>query len=203
MTIAGLYGIVDLPSWRSALALCGALVDGGASVVQLRMKRAGAGELYATACALLPLCRARGVGFIVDDRLDVALAAGADGVHLGQDDLPLASARALAPAGFVIGISTHDEAQARAAVDGGADYLGYGPCFATVTKENPDPIVALDSLARVSRLGVPVVAIGGIGLDTVAAVARAGAAAAAVIRAVNGAADVVVAARAVAAAFAR
>ena len=104
--------------------------------------------------------------FIVNDRLDVALAVGADGVHLGQDDLPLAAARALVPAGFVIGVSTHDEAQARAAVDGGADYLGFGPCFARTSKRNPDPVVGLERLAQVSRLGAPVVAIGGITLET-------------------------------------
>jgi thiamine-phosphate pyrophosphorylase len=135
------------------------------------------------------------VAFIVNDRLDVALAAGADGVHLGQDDLPLAAARRVAPAGFVIGVSTHNLAQARAAVAGGADYLGFGPCFATATKENPDPVVGLDALAEVCRLPAPVVAIGGITLDTVGAVARAGAAAAAIIGAVNAADDVTAAAR--------
>jgi thiamine-phosphate pyrophosphorylase len=140
---------------------------------------------------------------IVNDRLDVALATGADGVHLGQDDLPLPAARALAPAGFVIGVSTHDEAQARAARDGGATYIGFGPCFPTRTKLNPDPVVGLDQLARVCRLPLPVVAIGGIGLDTVGEVVHAGAAAAAVISAVNGAPDVVAAARQVSNAFAR
>lgn len=203
MTIHGLYAIVDLPATRAAHELLASLLDGGASVVQLRMKSASASAMLATARALAPACRARGVPFIVNDRLDVALAAGADGVHLGQDDLPLAAARRVAPAGFVIGVSTHDEAQARAAVDGGADYIGFGPCFATATKANPDPIVSLDTLARVCAFGTPVVAIGGITLATVADVARAGASAAAVIRAVNAAPDVTAAARTVTAAFAR
>ena len=206
MTIAGLYGMVDLPPHAdaaAATALAGALVEGGARVVQLRIKGAEAGEMLAMARVLAPWCRTRGVGLIVNDRVDVALAAGADGVHLGQDDLPLAAARAIVPAGFVVGVSTHDEAQARAAAEGGANYLGFGPCFTTTTKHNPDPVVGLPRLARVcAGSPIPVVAIGGITLDTVAAVVAAGAAAAAIIRAVNDAADVTAAARAVTAAFA-
>jgi len=205
MIVRGLYGMVDLPATAepaAATALAGALVDGGARVLQLRMKGADAAEQLALARLLAPWCRARGVTFIVNDRVDVALAAGADGVHLGQDDLPLPAARTIVPAGFVIGVSTHDEAQARAAA--GADYIGFGPCFTTSTKQNPDPVVGLDRLARVCAASpIPVVAIGGITLDTVAAVARAGAAAAAIIRAVNAAPDVAAAARAVSAAFAR
>jgi len=203
MIVRGLYGMVDLPATAepaAATALAGALVDGGARVLQLRMKGADAAEQLALARLLAPWCRARGVTFIVNDRVDVALAAGADGVHLGQDDLPLPAARTIVPAGFVIGVSTHDEAQARAAA--GADYIGFGPCFTTSTKQNPDPVVGLDRLARVCAASpIPVVAIGGITLDTVAAVARAGAAAAAIIRAVNAAPDVAAAARAVTAAF--
>ncbi len=206
MTLRGLYGMIDLPARggtaAAALTLAGALVDGGARVVQLRIKGADAAEVLATARVLGPWCRAQAVTFVVNDRLDVALAAAADGVHLGQDDLPLAAARALAPAGFVIGVSTHDEAQARAAAEGGADYIGFGPCFPTSSKHNPDPVVGVERLARVcGGSPIPVVAIGGITLDTVAEVVRAGAAAAAIIRAVNGAADVTAAARIVTAAF--
>jgi thiamine-phosphate pyrophosphorylase len=200
--LRGLYAIVDLPSARPAAALAEALLDGGARILQLRMKQAPAAEMLAAAAPLRALCKSRGATFIVNDRLDVALAAEADGAHLGQDDLPLAAARPLVPPGFILGISTHNEAQARAAVEGGADYIGFGPCFATQTKLNPDPVVGLDQLARVCQLGTPVVAIGGITLETAAAVARAGAAAAAVIRAVNAAADVASAARQVAATFA-
>lgn len=205
MIVRGLYGMVDVsPTADAALAttLASALVEGGARIVQLRMKGVDAATMLAIARALAPWCRARSVTFIVNDRVDVALAAGADGVHLGQDDLPLAAARAIVPARFVIGVSTHDEAQARAAADGGADYIGFGPCFTTATKLNPDPVVGLERLARVCAASpIPVVAIGGIGLDTVADVARAGAAAAAIIRAVNAAPDVVAAASAVTAAF--
>jgi thiamine-phosphate pyrophosphorylase len=206
MTLRGLYGMIDLvPSaanGESALALAGALVDGGARIVQLRLKGVDARDLVSLARVLAPWCRTREVAFVVNDRLDVALAAGADGVHLGQDDLPLAAARSIAPAGFVIGVSTHDEAQARAAIDGGASYIGFGPCFTTASKRNPDPVVGLERLTRLcAASSIPVVAIGGIDLDTVADVARAGAAAAAIIRAVNGAADIPAAARAVTAAF--
>jgi thiamine-phosphate pyrophosphorylase len=167
------------------------------------MKDGSAAAMLRALDELAPLRRARGILLIVNDRLDVALATAVDGVHLGQDDLPLAAARALAPAGFVIGISTHNESQARAACDGGASYIGFGPCFPTRTKLNPDPVVGLEQLARVCRLPLPVVAIGGIGLDTVGNVVRAGAAAAAVISAVNGAPDIALAARRVSDAFAK
>jgi thiamine-phosphate pyrophosphorylase len=206
IAIAGLYGIVDLPPSPepgAAARLGAALADGGARVLQLRMKDASAQAMLRAFDELGPLRQARALHIIVNDRLDVALAAGADGVHLGQDDLPLAAARALVPDGFIIGISTHNEPQARAACDGGASYIGFGPCFPTRTKLNPDPVVGLAVLAHICRLPLPVVAIGGIGLDTVADVARAGAAAAAVIAAVNGAPDVVLAARQVCAAFAK
>ena len=198
--------MVDLAAGDGGAAaerLAVALVDGGARVVQLRMKGADAAAQLLVARALAPWCRGRGVTFIVNDRLDVALAAAADGVHLGQDDLPLDAARAIAPAGFVIGVSTHDEAQARGAIAGGADYIGFGPCFVTTTKTNPDPVVGIERLEEVCSFAtIPVVAIGGVGLDTVAAVVRAGASAAAIIRAVNGATDIAAAARAVTIAFA-
>jgi thiamine-phosphate pyrophosphorylase len=198
--IRGFYGIVDLPGrgWPAG-RLANQLLDGGARVLQLRMKGATAAAMLAVVDELRPLCKRREALLIVNDRLDVALAAGAGGVHLGQDDLPLEAARKVAPAGFVIGISTHDVAQAKAAH--AADYIGFGPCFATATKANPDPVVGLELLAEVCRLGTPVVAIGGITLDRVGEVARAGAAAAAVISAVNGAEDVAAAARTVTAAF--
>jgi thiamine-phosphate pyrophosphorylase len=170
-------------------------------MLQIRMKRADARAMLSTLEAVRPLAAGR-VPLIVNDRLDVALAGNADGVHLGQDDLPLATARALAPRGFLIGISTHDEAQALAASEGGADYIGFGPVYATRTKANPDPIVGVAGLRRVcARVRVPVVAIGGIALESIGEVAAAGAAAAAVITAVNGAPDVTAAARRVSLAF--
>ncbi len=154
---------------------------------------------------LLPVCRADGVPFCVNDRLDVALAVDADVVHLGQDDLPLAEARAVLRAAgrsMVVGISTHNLDQALAAAAAGADYIGFGPVFPTVSKANPDPTVGVAALAAVCRaVAVPVVAIGGITLEQVAAVAESGAAAAAVISAVDRAVDPAAAGRRVAAAF--
>ena len=199
--LRGLYGMVDLtvrggdPPAR-AERLAAALLDGGARILQLRMKHAEARAMLAAAAPVQALCRSRGALFAINDRLDVALLLGADVVHLGQDDLPLAAARAIAPPGMVIGISTHSEAQAREAFDGGADYIGFGPVFGTRTKENPDPVVGTAQLAAVCAISpVPVVAIGGVDLHNVVEVAAAGARCAAIISAVNGAPDVAAAAR--------
>src|SRR5581483_2856172 len=200
--LRGLYGMVDLrPGAPPAGRLARALLDGGARVLQLRMKHASAGSMLAVVDELRPICRRREALLIVNDRVDVALVGGADGVHLGQDDLPLAEARRIAPK-LIIGISTHDEAQARAAAEGGADYLGFGPIFETTSKQNPDPVVGLERLAAVCKLEVPIVAIGGISVERAADCARAGAAAVAIISAVSSAPDVAAAARAVSAAFA-
>lgn len=196
LRLRGFYAILDRDDEALAAALAAV-----APVVQLRLKHASSRELAAAAAMVRRVTRAAGALFVVNDRLDVALAAGADGVHLGQDDLPLAAAhRALAAAGaaLLVGISTHDLAQVAAAVAGGADYLGFGPVFPTGTKANPDPVVGLDGLAAACARAhpVPVVAIGGIGLGHAAAVHAAGAAAACAIGAVNAAADPVAAARA-------
>ena len=181
--------------------LAQSLLEGGARVLQLRMKGSAAGAIVTVAEAILPLCRRQGSALVINDRLDVALAVGADGVHLGQQDLPLKRAKTIAR-GLWIGISTHDEAQARAAAQGGADYIAFGPVFTTVSKINPDPVVGLERLADVCRqVAIPVVAIGGITIERAVAVAQAGAHAAAVIDAVNRSCDVVAAARAIGALF--
>jgi thiamine-phosphate pyrophosphorylase len=203
--LRGLYGMIDLPLSGGAPPagrLARQLLDGGAQILQLRMKGATAAAMLAVVDELRPLCARREATLIINDRLDVALSGGAHGVHLGQDDIPLADARKLAPAPFLIGISTHNQEQAEAALAGGADYIGFGPCFATTTKENPDPVVGLDRLKRVCGLSIPVVAIGGITLERVPDIVHAGAAAAAIIAAVNHAPDPTAAARAVTAAFA-
>jgi thiamine-phosphate pyrophosphorylase len=204
MKLSGFYGVVDNPaSVAEAVALAGKLVEGGACVVQLRVKRGSMRGFVELARALVA---AVAVPLIVNDRLDVALVAGAAGVHLGQDDLPLAAARrAASSAGLLIGVSTHDPRQAAEAAGAGADYLGFGPIFATTTKENPDPVQGLEGLALAVRAAgdIPVVAIGGIRPEHAAAIAATGAAAACAISAVNGAPDVVVAARQVADAFMR
>jgi thiamine-phosphate pyrophosphorylase len=208
----GYYAILDATPelCADAAALEGRarlLLAAAPCCLQLRAKAAGARALDAAARLLLPFCRAAGVPFCVNDRLDVALAVGADVVHLGQDDLPLADAqRVRAAAGrpdLVIGFSTHNPAQAAAAAQGGADYIGFGPVFGTHSKLNPDPTVGLEALAAVCRaVGVSVVAIGGITLEAVPAVARAGASAAAIIGAIDAAPDPTAAGRAVGAAFA-
>jgi len=208
--LRGFYAVVSIDGEggevAAALALAEQLLAGGAAVLQLRMKHASALRLYEVALALRTLTKRARVPFVVNDRLDVALAVNADGVHLGQDDLPLAAARvAAAAARLKIGVSTHSPAQAEAAARAGADYLGFGPVFATTTKANPDPVQGVDALAEAVRRAapVPVVAIGGITLARVADVAATGAAAACVISAVCSASDVVAAGRAVAAAFGR
>jgi thiamine-phosphate pyrophosphorylase len=171
--------------------------------LQLRAKRVGAADLGRTATLLLPACRAAGVPLYVNDRLDVALAVGADGVHLGQDDLPLRDAlRIRAGRRLIVGVSTHDLAQAQAAAREGADYIGFGPIFATQSKANSEPAVGLAKLRQVCAVvSPPVVAIGGITLATVEAVAATGASAAAVIAAIDQADDPTAAAMRIAEAF--
>jgi thiamine-phosphate pyrophosphorylase len=178
---------------RDDEALCRTLVGAaGARVLQVRLKPASTREILAVARMARRVTREAGALLVVNDRLDVALAVDADGVHLGQDDLPVADARgALGSRAMMIGVSTHDLAQVRAAVQAGADYLGFGPVFATSTKANPDPVVGIRGLATaVAEAGdVPVVAIGGVPLDAAVMLWQAGAAAACAISAVNGAAD--------------
>ena len=149
----------------------------GATVVQLREKRAAAREFYEAAKAALVVAAERGVQLIINDRVDIALAVGASGVHLGQDDLPPEVARRLLGDDAVIGYSTHSVAQALKASTLPIDYLAIGPIFATSTKENPDPVVGLDGLRAVkSAIGsLPLVAIGGIKPINAAAVLDAGA----------------------------
>ena len=198
--LRGYYAIVDVtaevPDRDHVLRLADQLLAAGPCCLQLRAKRLPAAPLCALARVLKTRCRGVGVPFCVNDRLDVALVVGADVVHLGQDDLPLVDAKRLVPAGMLIGYSTHDLTQARLAAAEGADYIGFGPVFPTQTKLAPDPTVGLDALRAVcAAVTVPVVAIGGIGLDRLADVAAAGASAAAVIAAVAGAPDPVAAGR--------
>jgi thiamine-phosphate pyrophosphorylase len=211
LSLRGLYAILDLAPGLTedegrVLARAAQLLAARPCCLQLRAKGAGARSLVALARRLAPLCGAAGVPFCVNDRLDVALAAGAEVVHLGQDDLSLADARAVRErAGRLdlrIGISTHNRAQAVAAAAAGADYIGVGPIFATASKLDPDPIVGLTELAAIcGAVSVPVVAIGGITLDNVGLVAAAGASAAAVIAAIATASDPTAAAGQIGAAF--
>jgi thiamine-phosphate pyrophosphorylase len=204
----GYYAILDVHPGRAS-DLEGArsralrLITADPCWLQVRAKGASAAELLALGRAVLPLARAAGIPLCINDRLDVALVLGADAVHLGQDDLPLAEARQVSGGRLRIGISTHDRAQVDAALAAGADYLGFGPIYPTLSKQNPDPVVGLAALRAVCRdATVPVVAIGGIGLAEVRAVAEAGAAAVAVISAMERAPDAALAGRAIHAVYA-
>jgi thiamine-phosphate pyrophosphorylase len=171
-------------------------VAGGADVVQLRDKEMSTAALLQEARAIREVTAAAGVLFIVNDRLDVALAAGADGVHLGQDDLPVRAAREIAPPGFIVGVSVGDVAEARIGVADGADYLALSPTFSTASKADAGPGHGLAALQAIrSAVSVPLLGIGGISPDNVADVIAAGADGVAVISAVVGQEDVTAAAR--------
>lgn len=157
----------------------------GAPAVQLRAKRETGREMLALAETLRAETRAAGALLFVNDRVDVALAAGADGAHLGDDDLPLAAARGIVPPGFLLGRSVDTAEEARQAEREGADYVGFGPVHATPSKLDAAPPVGLGGVRAVAgATRLPVVAIGGIDERNVSAVAAAGADGVAVIRAV-------------------
>lgn len=182
-----LYPITDVrPSGLSHGEQVALMCDGGARLVQLREKRLPPGEFYREALEAVRVAHSRGARVIVNDRADIALAAGADGVHLGQDDLSPEAARRLLGRAAVIGYSTHNVEQARAAASLPVDYLAVGPVFATHSKERPDPVVGLEGVRRVRALvgRLPLVAIGGITRENARAVVEAGADCVAVIGAI-------------------
>ena len=159
------------------------LIEGGAKFIQLREKYASAREFYKSAESALKISRKHNVKIIINDRVDIALALKADGVHLGQDDLPPAEARKILGEKAIIGFSTHNVEQAIAAVRMPIDYLAIGPIYTTKTKENPDAIVGLEGLRKVREAtgNFPLVAIGGINLENLREVYDAGANSAAII----------------------
>lgn len=178
----GLYAIIDPDHChgRPPLALAEAVLAGGCAALQLRQKSGSDAEVEGLARALMAACRGAGVPFIVNDRVELAVRLGADGLHLGQDDCPLPEARARFDG--QIGLSTHSSQQAAAAFAGGADMVGFGPVFATTTKDNPDPVVGTEQLARVcAGAPGPVIAIGGVDGARLPALVQAGATCAAVI----------------------
>jgi thiamine-phosphate pyrophosphorylase len=197
--LAGLYAIVG---GLDVAAQAGAALAGGATVLQVRMKDAPAGAVLEAARAVVALAARRAL-VLVNDRADLALLAGADGVHLGDDDLPPAEARRLFGPDLLVGRTTRTLEEARAALRQGADHVGFGPIFASRSKRllvEPRGTAALAEVT--SALRAPVVAIGGIGLAEIEAVARAGAACAAVIDGIFGGGDPAENARRLAAAFA-
>jgi len=158
------------------------LLDAGARLFQYRNKTAPGRELLQAAQALNVTVRQEGGSFLVNDRADIARLAGASGVHVGQDDLEVASARAIAGVAAIVGVSTHNLAQFQAAAATDADYVAVGPIFETRSKPNPDPVVGLELIRRARQLTAkPIVAIGGITLERAASVIEAGADSVAVI----------------------
>ena len=188
---------VMLARGHDHVAIAEAALAGGADMIQLRDKTGSLRDLLPQAQAIQALCRVRGAVFIVNDRVDLALAADADGAHVGQEDLPAASARRLLGPRRLMGVSTHSLAQAEAAQQVGADYIGFGPMFATGTKDTSYTPRGLEALRGIRRtMSLPILAIGGITLENVAEVIAAGATAPAVISAVVRAADITAAAAA-------
>lgn len=181
---------------RDPVAACRQAVAGGATIVQVRLKDASAREVLALA---RPLVGALAVPVIVNDRVDVALAAGAAGAHLGQDDPPLDRLRPHVPPGFLLGLSVGSPAEAERARGWPADYWSVGPCFATAHKRDAGAPLGAEGFARLARLAphaTPVIGIGGVTPENAGEIARAGAAGVAVIGAVWSASDPAAAARA-------
>jgi thiamine-phosphate pyrophosphorylase len=188
-----LYAIIDpaQSSDRDCAEVAAALLEAGVRLIQLRDKQASSGELYAAARRLGEAMRRARATFIINDRADVARAMDADGVHLGQDDLPAEAARALLGNDKVIGYSTHVLDQVREADSSTADYVAFGPIFSTASKQNPDAVVGLEGLREARKATrKPLVAIGGITLKNARAVIEAGADSVAVIRGLVGAPDI-------------
>jgi thiamine-phosphate diphosphorylase len=193
LVIPRLYAIIDpaQSGGRTPVEVATALLAAGVRLIQLREKHASSGELYVSA-QQVGECVHRAAGiFIVNDRADIALAVDADGVHVGQDDLPVDSARMLVGSDKLVGYSTHDLEQVKAADRSTADYIAFGPIFPTASKENPDAVVGLAGLVEARKATrKPLVAIGGSTLESARAVIAAGADSVAVIRGLVGAPDI-------------
>jgi thiamine-phosphate pyrophosphorylase len=180
---------------RDMVEICRAAVRGGATAIQLRSKEEPCRQALALGRELRALTRETGTLFLVNDRVDLALILEADGVHLGQEDIPVKEARRLLPPAAIIGVSAGSVDEARQAEAEGASYLGVGPVFPTSTKQDAGEALGPDKLAEIcSSVTIPVVGIGGIDQSNAAQVIKAGAAGVAVISAVFGALDVVEAA---------
>lgn len=193
LTLAPFYAILDpeqtkgrAPEW-----VLRQLLDGGAKILQLRAKAMAPSDFWTLALAVRAQTRAAGCQLIVNDRVDIAIACDADGVHLGQDDLPLGAGKKLMGR-KIVGISTHDVDQAREAEQNGADYIGFGPMFGTATKDTGLSARGTAMLKRIrAAVKIPIVAIGGITEQNVQQVWQAGADSAAIISDVLGASDII------------
>ncbi|CAN5854295.1 thiamine phosphate synthase [soil metagenome] len=187
---ARLHLLTDAREGRDALGVVAAAVGVGARIVQVRRKGCTDRELYDFASRVVRLCDTYGAGCIVNDRIDVALAVGATGTHLGADDLPVEAARRLGGSGHLVGGTARDSRRATELVAAGADYLGAGPAYATATKGGLPGALGPDGVAAVARaVHVPVIAIAGVTVDRVPELLAAGAHGVAVVTAVSDAAD--------------
>ena len=201
--LRGLYVIIDpaVAGERDLQHVSREAIAGGAALLQWRDKRREKGLQLADVLALADICRGASVPLIVNDHVDLALAAGADGVHVGQRDLPVSVVRRLVPDGWIVGASTNNADEARAAEADGAEYVSVGNLFGTTSKDDTRP-ATLDALREVkAAVRVPVCAIGGIDETNIAEVVAAGADMASVISAVMAADDPRVAAQRLSAAF--
>jgi len=172
----GLYAIIDVTTLRArnlpVVDFARAVAAAKPCALQLRAKDASASETLELLRAIHPSCREAGVPLFANDRVDLAVLAGCEGVHVGQDDMPVPLARSIAK-GLLIGVSTHDSRQAERAVADEPDYVAFGPVYATKSKANPDPVVGVTALSEiVQRCPMPVVAIGGIDAERIAEVGR-------------------------------
>jgi len=188
--IGRLQVLTDLDADADPLLVVDAALAAGAPVIQVRAKALTDRELHGLARAVLERCRTAGATCLVDDRIDIALAVGADGVHVGETDLPVDVARRLLGPHAIIGATARNPESARARVAEGADYLGVGPTYATTTKVGlPDPLGPAAVGAVAAAVDVPVVAISGITVERVPEVMAAGVHGVAVVAAVSRAAD--------------
>ncbi len=191
---ASLYVVTDdrLSRGRSHIDVASDALQGGAQVIQFRDKYREGKELYEIAHAMKERCRAHGALFIVNDRVDVAILVGADGVHVGQNDLPAAKVRDFIGDSMILGVSATTLEEANRAEGDGADYIGFGPVFeARATKPDTVSPLGLDTLREVcSASSIPVIAIGGIGLDNAVQVMDTGASGVAIISAIVSADDI-------------
>lgn len=173
-------------------------LDGGVTLVQYRAKTASSAKMYAEALQLKALCDSFKVPLIINDRLDIAMAVGAAGVHLGQDDLPCAAARKILGENYIIGVSAHNPAEAKAALQSGADYLGCGAVFGTATKADVKKLGTEGLTAICREKGLPVVGIGGVTADNYSEVRAAGADGAAIVSGILAQPDISATVRAIA-----
>ena len=191
---ADIYGITasELSHGRGNAAVVNAMIEAGVKVIQYREKNMTPRDMYAECLVLREMTRMAGVLFIINDSIDLALAVAADGVHVGQDDLPVGVVRRLVGESMLVGLSTHNLNQvAQAEAEGFADYIGMGPVYATATKPDAAAVVGIDMVrCAATQTRLPVVAIGGITADNIAPVKEAGASLFAVVSSIVSSDDI-------------